>query len=175
VGHYDVLGVPRDASAADVRRAYLALARRHHPDRVGGSHERMRVLNEAWAVLGDPALRRVYDRSLTGVPPPAPARPAWGPVGPEPEQDEEIDDLFDDRPIGGVVVRLPGWLAMLPPGLMILSFATILFGLLLRLPPVAAFGLILAFVSLALFITSPLLALAASRRGTGGGAASDER
>lgn len=174
MGHYDVLGVARTASAAEVRRAYLELARRHHPDRVGGSHEQMRVINEAWAVLGDPVLRQGYDRSLSPPPGPAP-RPAPGPVGPEPELDEELDDLEDDRPIGGVVVRLPGWLALLPPALMILSFATILFGVLLRLPPVAGFGLVLAFLSAALFATTPLIALAASRSRTGGGGSAGER
>ena len=175
MGHYDVLGVPRDASPAEVRRAYLALARRHHPDRVGGSHERMRALNEAWATLGDPQLRSSYDRSLA---PTTPRHATWsrpGPVGPEPEPEEVLDDLDDDRPIGGVVVRLPGWLAMLPPGSMVLAFVTILFGLVFRLPPVAAVGLMLAFLSAALFVLSPLMALAASRSRTGRGATGDER
>lgn len=175
MGHYEVLGVARSASAAEVRRAYLELARRHHPDRVGGSHEQMRAINEAWAVLGDPSLRFGYDRSLAPSPPGPSTRPAPGPVGPEPEPEEEIDDLYDDRPIGGVVVRLPGWLALLPPGLMVAAFATILFGLLFRLPAVAGTGLVLAFVSAALFVTSPFIALAVSRSRTGGGAPDDER
>lgn len=175
MGHYEVLGVARTATAAEVRRAYLTLARRHHPDRVGGSHEQMRAINDAWAVLGDPARRVGYDRSLTPLPPRTPPWSAPGPVGPEPEPEDELDDLYDDRPIGGVVVKLPGWLALLPPGLMVFSFAAILFGLLFRLPPVSGFGLVLAFVSAALFITSPFIALAASRSRTGGGAAGDER
>jgi hypothetical protein len=175
VGHYDVLGVPRDASPAEVRRAYLALARRHHPDRIGGSHEQMRALNEAWAVLGDPEQRSGYDRSLSPMPPASGGWARPGPVGPEPEPDEWVDDLDDDRPIGGVVVRLPGWLALLPPGSMVLAFVTIVFGLVFRLAPVAAFGLVLAFLSAALFVLSPLMALAAGRRRTGGGAAGDGR
>lgn len=175
MGHYDVLGVARTASATEVRRAYLELARRHHPDRTGGSHEQMRRINEAWAVLGDPVLRLGYDRSLAPGPPRPAPRTAPGPIGPEPEPEEELDDLEDDRPIGGVVVRLPGWLAMLPPGLMVLAFATILFGLLFRLPPVAGFGLVLAFLSAALFVTSPLIALAASRARTGEGGSPDGR
>lgn len=70
--HYDTLGVPPDAGPADIRAAYLQAARRHHPDRVmtAGPGERqtaerrMRDINEAWRVLGDPERRRAYDREL---------------------------------------------------------------------------------------------------------------
>jgi hypothetical protein len=47
---YEVLGVPRTATAEEIRRAYLTLARRHHPD-AGGSADEMRRLNEAWSAL----------------------------------------------------------------------------------------------------------------------------
>ncbi len=47
---YDVLGVSPGASQAEIRRAYLTLARRHHPD-AGGDADEMRRLNEAWAAL----------------------------------------------------------------------------------------------------------------------------
>jgi curved DNA-binding protein CbpA len=50
---YDVLGVSPDASQAEIRRAYLSLARRHHPD-AGGDADDMRRLNEAWAALSAP-------------------------------------------------------------------------------------------------------------------------
>jgi hypothetical protein len=50
---YDVLGVSPDASQAEIRRAYLTLARRHHPD-AGGDADAMRRLNEAWAALSAP-------------------------------------------------------------------------------------------------------------------------
>jgi hypothetical protein len=50
---YDVLGVSPDASQAEIRRAYLTLARRHHPD-AGGNADDMRRLNEAWAALSAP-------------------------------------------------------------------------------------------------------------------------
>jgi hypothetical protein len=47
---YQVLGIDPGASPAEIRRAYLTLARRHHPD-AGGDAEDMRVLNDAWAQL----------------------------------------------------------------------------------------------------------------------------
>ncbi|MEY2403076.1 MAG: molecular chaperone DnaJ [Acidimicrobiaceae bacterium] len=58
--HYDVLGVAVSASRADIHAAYLALARRHHPD-AGGDEVAMRRVNQAWAVLSDTARRRRYD------------------------------------------------------------------------------------------------------------------
>ncbi len=59
---YEVLGVPRTASTRQIRTAYLARARRAHPDLVGhrGTNV-MRLLNEAWAVLKDPDQRSALD------------------------------------------------------------------------------------------------------------------
>jgi len=72
VTHYDVLGVDPKASAADIRKAYLARARRVHPDfhtgedagRRAEAEQQMRVLNDAWAVLGDEERRGTYDADL---------------------------------------------------------------------------------------------------------------
>ena len=61
--HYDVLGVPATASAAEVRRAYHERARQLHPDRAGDARA-MADVNEAWRVLRDPGSRAAYDRTL---------------------------------------------------------------------------------------------------------------
>ena len=57
---YEVLQVRRGAEPEVIRAAYRALARKHHPD-FGGSPERMAMINEAWAILGDQAQRATYD------------------------------------------------------------------------------------------------------------------
>lgn len=58
---YAVLGVPRDAHPAAIRRAYIALAKVRHPD-AGGDPESFAELGRAWAILSDPVARRRYDR-----------------------------------------------------------------------------------------------------------------
>jgi DnaJ-class molecular chaperone len=61
--YYQVLGLSRDASDAEIKRAFRELARRHHPDvnpEDGG--ERFREINEAYAVLSDKEARARYDR-----------------------------------------------------------------------------------------------------------------
>jgi len=78
--YYLVLGVPRSSSGPAIRRAYLALVRRLHPDRAGvGETARLQEINEAYATLSDPEKRRRYDR---GHAPPAPIAPraAGGPL-----------------------------------------------------------------------------------------------
>jgi curved DNA-binding protein CbpA len=57
---YEVLQVDRRAEPEVIRAAYRALARKNHPD-FGGSVRMMSAINEAWAVLGDPARRAAYD------------------------------------------------------------------------------------------------------------------
>lgn len=64
---YATLGVPRDATQLQVARAHRRLAKRHHPDLhegAGEAAERMRRINEAWAILSNPVRRREYDRAF---------------------------------------------------------------------------------------------------------------
>src|ERR671920_402313 len=64
INYYEVLGVPREASQAEIRNAYRNLAKEHHPDHPGGSAEEFSRLQEANAVLSDPNRRRQHDEAL---------------------------------------------------------------------------------------------------------------
>lgn len=61
--YYAALGVPRTATAAEIKKAYRQLARRHHPDvnKSPGATDRMAAVNEAHEVLGDAERRAAYD------------------------------------------------------------------------------------------------------------------
>lgn len=62
--HYEVLGIPRSASAAAIKQAYYDLAKQYHPDTDAGDEEMMRQINAAYEVLGDQHRRRAYDATL---------------------------------------------------------------------------------------------------------------
>lgn len=59
---YDDLGVPKDASADDIKRAFRKRAHENHPDK-GGTPEKFYPIQRAYAVLGNPHRRSEYDRS----------------------------------------------------------------------------------------------------------------
>jgi len=62
--YYQVLGVSRDATQEQIKRAYRKLAVRYHPDKNPGdkaAEERFKQINEAYAVLSDPEKRKQYD------------------------------------------------------------------------------------------------------------------
>src|SRR5215510_5565093 len=61
--YYSVLGVSRDASDVEIKRAFRELARKHHPDvSPENTGEAFREINEAYAVLSDAESRARYDR-----------------------------------------------------------------------------------------------------------------
>ena len=63
--HYQTLGVPRTASAEDIRKAYRELARRYHPDLHPddeAAQAKFKQVQSAFDVLNDPAKREMYDR-----------------------------------------------------------------------------------------------------------------
>lgn len=61
VDHYTVLGIASDASQAEIKRVYRAMAALHHPDK-GGDAEVMARVNAAYACLSDPEKRAYYDQ-----------------------------------------------------------------------------------------------------------------
>jgi len=63
--YYAVLGVPRTATPAEIKKAFRKLAREHHPDKKPGdkaAEQRFKDINEAHEVLSDPDKRAKYDR-----------------------------------------------------------------------------------------------------------------
>jgi curved DNA-binding protein len=64
--YYGTLGVPRNASDGEIKKAYRKLAMQYHPDRNPGkekwANEKFKEINEAYGVLGDPQKRKQYDQ-----------------------------------------------------------------------------------------------------------------
>src|SRR6202453_5410066 len=63
--YYEILGVKKSASAAEIRKAFRKLARNYHPDVNPGdksAEERCKALSEANDVLSDPKKRKIYDQ-----------------------------------------------------------------------------------------------------------------
>lgn len=167
--HYRVLGVPTSASDAQVRAAYVALARKYHPDfHTGDAHaaaeEAMQRVNEAWGVLRNPERRSEYDRSLKfgggssgtrGAP-----QSEWVPfdTGPDPDPAD-----FDDRPIAGAA-PLPRSITMAPAAGVAASVLVLAAGTLLSSRGMITLAVVGLAISLALFFLVPLFALSRAER-----------
>ncbi|MFF8844978.1 molecular chaperone DnaJ [Streptomyces sp. NPDC015127] len=98
--YYKVLGVPKDATEAEIKKAYRKLARENHPDANKGdvkAEERFKEISEANDILGDPKRRKEYDeaRALFGN---GGFRPGPGAGG---TFNFDLGDLFGGAPGGG--------------------------------------------------------------------------
>jgi molecular chaperone DnaJ len=60
--YYTILGVPKNATDEDIKKAYRKLAHEHHPDKPGGNEAKFKEINEAYQVLSDKTKRMQYDR-----------------------------------------------------------------------------------------------------------------
>ncbi len=60
--YYSVLGVNKNASAEEIKKAYRKLAHQHHPDKNGGTDSKFKEVNEAYQVLGNAEKRKQYDQ-----------------------------------------------------------------------------------------------------------------
>ncbi|MDH4084731.1 MAG: DnaJ domain-containing protein [Nitrospira sp.] len=93
MNYYQVLGVSRDASDEDIKKAYRKLVFAHHPDRnphKTNADERIREINAAYEIVGDPEKRKSYDRLSWGDEPRAAA------ADPELILSEIEQKLFDE-------------------------------------------------------------------------------
>ncbi len=99
--YYDVLGVPKNASDEDIKKAYRKLAMKHHPDRNQGdgakkSEERFKEAKEAYEMLSDTNKRAAYDQhGHAGVDPNARGGEGFGGFA------EAFGDIFGDIFGGG--------------------------------------------------------------------------
>ena len=103
--YYEILGVSREASDAEIKKSYRRLARSHHPDANPGDHEaeeRFKELTEAYEVLSNPEARRAYDTYGHQVPRGAAAAGGY-PGGGDPFGgfQDIFEAFFGDRGFGG--------------------------------------------------------------------------
>jgi curved DNA-binding protein CbpA len=162
VTYYELLGVAPDASTDEIRRAYVELARRHHPD-VGGAEmtARMQELNQAWHVLGDRGRRLLYDAGLTSERP----RPVVPPDDGWEGWDEWRAEEESDEPIGPTATTR--WRAMLPVALFAAAVGTFCIGVVMAAAPLLALAIVLLIGAGAAFVIVPFLEMAQSRRRDG--------
>jgi curved DNA-binding protein CbpA len=176
VTHYELLGMPADASQDEIRAAYRALARRHHPDTqhdvdpatADRSRQTMALLNAAWAVVGDPVRRRAYDDGLGR---PAPARPMgstgyrgpgwdWQPLSDDVDDPEELDD----EPYGDPRPRRPAdSMVMTPVLLVFMAVALFFFSTMVQSAKLRTLAILLLPIAGVGFVAAPLFVILRGR------------
>lgn len=100
--YYSILGATEATSQEEMDRLYKRLAIRHHPDR-GGDADEMKMINEAYGVLGNKAMRRVYDEERRPGP-----RPLSTTVSPLSWSAPLLEDNTTGRLVGATFYLMAG-------------------------------------------------------------------
>ena len=66
--YYSTLGINRNASQEEIKKAYKKMSMQHHPDRTGGDDSKFKEINEAYQNLSDPQKKQMYDQFGTTDP-----------------------------------------------------------------------------------------------------------
>jgi DnaJ-class molecular chaperone len=66
--YYSTLGINRNASQEEIKKAYKKMSMQHHPDRTGGDDSKFKEINEAYQNLSDPQKKQMYDQFGTADP-----------------------------------------------------------------------------------------------------------
>lgn len=183
---YDRLGVAPDADETEIRRAWLALARAHHPDAQSDAVARdeaereMQSINEAWSILGDPERRRRYDdrrRAIGhgGAATSSPVAPTTARVDrsddfvfvPFDDGEDDLDPrLLDDVGVEGTHVDRS--VQIVPVVLLLGGVVGVVVGAVISLPFLVAVGIAGLLLSALSFLAAPVQAvvrgIAAERR-----------
>ena len=167
---YEELGVAPTATVAEIRAAYVGLARRFHPDQnsddeTRGDIGRMARINAAWTLLSDERRRAAYDTARFGERESrrngATVRDAgdtWTPL-----DDDDLDPtLLDDTSSGAR--PLPRIVALLPPSLLVIGVFLVMFGLIVKVPPTVGLGVVLIVASGAAFLAIPVATMVSASR-----------
>ncbi len=93
--YYKILGVEKNASEEDVKKAFRKLAHQHHPDKAGGDAGKFKEINEAYQVLSDKQKRAQYDRFGSASEGGARGFGGFGAGGPEGFDFSNFGDLND--------------------------------------------------------------------------------
>lgn len=152
---YEVLGVDPGATPDEVRRAYLALARRHHPD-AGGDAAAMRQVNEAW-------------RSLSSRAPSSPPREPGGDghrvaddrVDADEASDDtvDVDDSLTVAPLSPRFARLDTITLVALLACVASAALSFLFGMIFMSGPLLGFCVFSLFLTGVLVVARTLLAM----------------
>ncbi len=160
-----------------MRRAYLALARRHHPDYHGDddartraeSARRMQEINQAWTILRDPDRRRAWESGERGAtvgsdgrPGNGRARRGWQPLA---DDDAWMDDFAggaaDEGLADDVAVRRP--LTMVPMALVAAAVGSFSLGLVMSVAALLALAVVLLVGAGGFFVLLPVVEMLRSR------------
>ena len=89
--YYEILGIAKDSSEDDIKKAYRKLASKYHPDK-GGDTAKFQELQEAYDVISDPQKRAAYNQHGHNAPQSGPGGPQWTHTagGMTPEQFRDI-------------------------------------------------------------------------------------